>query len=231
MSDERQTPIKAAARAAFPHTIPVLTGFFVLGLAYGILMKTNGHGIWLIFLMSSMAFCGSMQFAAVPLLVSPFDPLGAFMLSLMVNARHLFYGVSLLDKYKGLGKIRAFLIFALCDETFSIVSSTEPPDGIERKHFYFFVSLFDYAYWVLSCVLGGVVGGFITVELKGLDFVLTALFVVLFIEQMKTAKNRASGIIGVLCSAICLAIFGAANMVIPSMLLILTVLVLGREKI
>lgn len=129
-----------ALRAAFPHTIPVLTGFLTLGIAYGILMQTKGYGVGWSVLMSAVAFCGSMQFVAITLLTTAFNPIQAFLLSVMVNARHMFYGLSMLGKYKGIGKIRAFLIYTLCDETFSITCSIEPPPELDRKPFYFWVS-------------------------------------------------------------------------------------------
>ena len=181
--------------------------------------------------MSAVAFCGSMQFVAITLLTTSFDPIQAFLLSIMVNARHLFYGISMLDKYKGLGKIRPFLIFVLCDETFSISSSIEPPETINRKYFYFSISLLDYLYWVLGTFLGGILGSFITFNTKGLDFVLTALFVVLFLEQMKNKENWISGGIGLACTGISLLLFGANALVIPAMMLILLVLLIGRPKL
>ena len=136
-----------ALRAAFPATIPVMTGFLCLGTAYGLLMQSKGYGPGWSVLMSAIAFGGSMQFVAVTLLTTAFDPVQAFLLSVMVNARHMFYGLSLLDKYKGLGKVRAFLIYVLCDETFSLVSTLEPPEGVARRDFYFWISLLDYLYW------------------------------------------------------------------------------------
>ena len=132
---------RAAVKAAFPATVPVMTGFLALGVAYGILMRTNGYGPLWSTLMSAIGFGGSMQYVAITLLVTAFDPLQAFLLALMVNARHMFYGLSLLDKYKGLGKARFFMVFALCDETFSLVSTLEPPEGVERKDFYFWITL------------------------------------------------------------------------------------------
>ena len=232
MNLTKNRSIQNAFSAAFPHTIPVLTGFLVLGMAYGVLMQTKGYGTLWAVLMSAVAFCGSMQFVAITLLTTAFDPLQAFLLSLMVNARHLFYGISMLEKYKGLGKVRAFLIYTLCDETFSISSSITPPEGVDRKYFYFAISLMDYLYWVIGTFLGSVLGGFIKFNTKGLDFVLTALFVVLFIEQVKKKDNRISGAIGIACAAVALVAFGASNLVIPSMILILIVLlVTGRKKI
>ena len=219
----------AALKAAFPATIPVLTGYGCLGLAYGLLMAANGYGPQWSTLMSAIGFGGSMQYVAITLLVTAFDPLQAFLLALMVNARHIFYGISMLDKYKGLGKVRPFLIYVLSDETFSLVSTLEPPEGVERKGFYFWISLLDYGYWVAATALGGLLGRFLTFDTTGLDFALTALFVVLFLEQWKKKENRPAGVVGVACAAVSLAVFGAERLVIPAMVLILAVL-LGERK-
>jgi 4-azaleucine resistance transporter AzlC len=228
---DRSEQLKKAFAAAFPKTIPVLTGFLVLGMAYGVLMQTKGYGpIWSL-LMSAIAFCGSMQFVAITLLTTVFDPVQAFLMSLMVNARHLFYGISMLEKYKGLGKIRGFLIYTLCDETFSILSIVNPPEGIERKHFYFSVSLLNYLYWVIGSFLGGIAGSFITFDTRGLDFVLTGLFVVLFLEQWKNKQNRIPGIIGIGVTALSLIIFGKDSFIIPAMAMILLALIVGRKKL
>lgn len=231
MKEKRRKEFQEAFAAAFPHTLPVLTGFLVLGMAYGVLMHTKGYGTLWAVLMSAIAFCGSMQFVAITLLTTAFNPIQAFLLSLMVNARHLFYGISMLEKYKGLGKIRPFLIYVLCDETFSISSSINPPEQINRKYFYFSISALDYSYWVLGTFLGGTLGGFLTFNTKGLDFVLTALFVVLFLEQVKKKENRVSGMIGVICTIVGLIIFGPDNIVIPSMIFIIITLLLGRKKL
>ena len=169
--------------------------------------------------------------AALFLLVTAFDPLQAFLLALMVNARHIFYGLSLLNKYKGLGGARFFMVFALCDETFSLVSTLEPPEGVARKDFYFWITLLDYLYWVGGTALGGLLGRFITFDTTGLDFALTALFVVLFLEQWKKPENRPSGLIGIGCAAVSLAVFGPDKLVIPAMALILAVLLGGRKRL
>lgn len=225
------SPRRAALRAAFPVTVPVMTGFLCLGLAYGVLMQTKGYGpLWSV-LMSAIAFGGSMQFVAITLLTTVFDPLQAFLLSVMVNARHIFYGLSLLEKYRGLGRVRGFLIYTLCDETFSLVSSLEPPEHVERREFYFWISLLDYSYWIIGTALGGLVGGFVPFDTTGMDFALTALFVVLFLEQWYRRENRPAGVAGILCAAAALALFGPDNLVIPAMLLILLVLLGGRKHL
>ena len=221
----------AAFRAALPATIPVMTGYLCLGMAFGVLMKTSGYGVGWSVLMSLMCFAGSMQFLAITLLTTAFDPVQAFLLSIMVNARHIFYGLAVLEKYKGLGKLRAFLIFALTDETFSLVSTLEPPEGVERKRFYFWISLLDYAYWVTGSAVGGLLGGLLTFDTTGLDFALTALFVVLFMEQWKKRENRPAGLIGIGCTVVGLLAFGADNLVIPAMVLILAVLLGGRRRL
>lgn len=221
----------AALRAAFPATVPVMTGFLVLGFAYGILMQTKDYGVVWATAMSALVLGGSIQYVAVTLLTTAFDPLQAFLLSLMVNARHLFYGLSLLDKYRGLGRVRPFLIFSLCDETFSLVSTLEPPEGVARRDFYFWLSLLDYLYWITGTALGGLLGSFLTFDTTGLDFALTALFVVLFLEQWKKPENRPAGVMGILCAAASLAVFGADNMVIPAMVLVLAVLLGARRRL
>lgn len=224
-------PRSAALRAAFPATVPVMTGYFCLGMAYGVLMQSKGYGPLWSTLMSAVAFGGSMQFVAIALLTSAFDPLQAFLLAVMVNARHMFYGLSLLDRYRGLGRSRIPLVYLLSDETFSLVSTLEPPAGVERRRFYLYISLLDYAYWVAATALGGLLGNLITFNTKGMDFALTALFVVLFLEQWKKRENRPAGVIGVGCAAVSLAVFGAENLVIPAMVLILAALLGGRKRL
>ena len=224
-------PFRGSVAAAFPHTVPVLTGFLVLGIAYGMLMQSKGYGAPWALLMSGVAYCGSMQFAAISLLTSAFDPLGAFVMSLLVNARHLFYGVSLLEKYRGIGSAKPVLIYLLCDETFSIISSVEPPEGVRPGNFYLAISVLDYLYWVGGTLLGSLAGQFIRFDTTGLDFALTGLFVVLFIEQVSSPKGRASGVVGLGCSVAALALFGADRLVIPAMILVLAALLIGRKKL
>lgn len=231
MADKKKKELEKAFAAAFPSTIPVLTGFLVLGMAYGVLMHTKGIGILWTTIMSAIAFCGSMQFVAITFFTVAFNPIQAFILSVMVNARHLFYGISMLEKYKGMGKIRGFLIYVLCDETFSIISTVKIPEGVNHKYFYGMVSLLNYIYWVVGSFLGGVLGNFVSFNTKGLDFVLTALFVVLFLEQWKVKANRIPGVIGILSTILSIIVFGKANLVIPAMCIILVALLAGRKKL
>lgn len=222
--------IKKALKAAFPHTIPILTGFLFLGIAFGILMNVKGLKIGWTMLMSICTFAGSMQFVAVTLLTAAFNPWYAFFLTLMVNARHLFYSISMLDKFRDTGKCKPFLIFSLCDETFSVLCSSEPPKDVNRKYFMFFIALLNYLYWSLGSMLGGILGNFISFNTEGLDFVLTALFVVIFLNQWKSLQHHIVPCIGVGCSILSLLIFGAEGFIIPAMLMILLLLTLLRTK-
>ena len=180
----------SALRAAFPATVPVLTGYLCLGIAYGVLMRTAGYGLgWAVFL-SIVCYAGSMEFVTVTLLTSAFDPVQALVMSILVNARHCFYGLSILEKYRGTGWARPFLIFGLTDETFSLVSTLEPPAGVERRDFYFWITLLDYLYWLSGSAIGNLLGSVLPFDSAGMDFALTALFVVLFLEQWKKKENR-----------------------------------------
>ncbi len=228
------SPAKRAAvavRAAFPHTLPVLMGFCCLGLTYGVLMASKGYGALWSLLMSALAFGGSMQYVAISLLTAAFDPIQAFLMSLMVNARHLFYGLSMLPRYRGMGRARNALVFLLCDETFSINCAAEPPAGVPAKDFYLAVSLLDYLYWVAASFVGGLIGGMLHADLTGLDFVLTALIFVLFLDKWDRREDRPSALIGLGAAAACLAAFGQSSFIIPAMGVILAALLLGRDRL
>lgn len=220
----------AAFRAAFPHTVPVLTGYLFLGLAYGLLMESKGYGFLWSGLMSLIVFGGSIQYVAVTLLTTSFNPLQAFLLSFMVNARHMFYGLTMQKKYNGTGKLKNFLIFMLTDETYAISYTMDPPEGISKKYFFFAISFLDYMYWVVSSILGGIIGRFINFNMHGLDFVLTALFIVLFIEQILKKENRLSGAIGVLASVLGIVLFGQGNFIIPAMVIMVCILFAVRGR-
>lgn len=222
---------KKALKAAFPHTIPVMSGYIVLGAAYGILMNSKGYGLIWALLMSLIVYAGSAQYAAITFLTSVFNPVYALLLTLMVNARHIFYGLSLMNKIKGAGKLKPFIIYWLSDETFSVLCASEPPEGVNRNWFMFFIGLLDYLYWSAGTMTGSLLGNVIVFNTKGLDFALTALFVVIFISQWKSQKNHTPAITGVLCTLICLLVFGENNFVIPSMIAILSVLTLMKNKI
>ena len=217
---------KKALKAAFPYTLPICTGFLALGIAYGIYMNKSGFSFIYPMLMSLFIFAGSMEIVTVSLLLSAFDPLSAFLLTIMVNARHLFYGISMLEKYKNLGIKKWYLIFGMCDESFSINCSVTPPADVDHGWFMFFVTLLNHVYWVAGATLGGILGSYIKFSTKGIDFVLTALFVVIFLNQWDETSNHLPAIAGLLSSAVCLFLFGSGKFMIPAMIVIILVLTL-----
>ena len=223
--------ILTAARSAFPHTIPILTGFGFLGMTYGIYMKVSGFSFIYPLIMSLTIFGGSLEFMAVSMLLSAFAPLQTLMVTLMIQIRHIFYGIAMLDKYKGTSKKKWYLIFGMCDETFSVNCSAEIPEAVDKGWFMFFVTLFNQFYWVFGATLGGILGLFITFNTEGLDFVMTAMFVVIFLEQWLKEKKHYTALIGVIASAVCLLIFGAESFMIPTMLCILFLLTALRNPI
>ncbi len=220
-----------AFKAALPYTLPICAGFSFLGLAYGIYMNSMGFSFVYPMVMSLTIFAGSMEFVAASLMLTGFDPLNAFVLALMVNARHLFYGVSMLGKFRGTGKKKFYLIYGMCDESFSINCTSEPPEGVDRCWFMFFVTLLNHAYWFLGATVGGLLGGLISFSTEGIEFVLVALFVVIFLDQWLKSKRHSPAIIGLAASVACLVVFGATQFILPAMALILVVLTLLRKPL
>lgn len=223
--------MKKAFIAAFPKTIPIFAGFWFLGMAYGIYMNVSGFSFLYTLIMSMFIFAGSMEFVTVSLLLGAFNPLQALLLTLMINARHLFYGISMLDKYRHTGWKKPYLIFGMCDESFSINYTARIPQGIDRSWFMFFVTFLNHIYWVSGALLGCLFGSFIHFNTQGLEFVMTAMFIVIFMEQWLNENSHLSSLIGLGISVGCLIVFGAENFIIPSMLMILGVLTLLRAPL
>ena len=222
--------MKKTVKQAFIATIPVLTGYLVLGFGFGIILKANGYGIGVAFLMSLFIYAGSMQYVAIDLLAGGASLITAAITTLMVNARHLFYGISMLDKYKNMGKRKPYLIFALTDETYSLVCNENPQISEERrKDYYLLVSMFNQIYWITGSLLGSAVGSLVNFNSEGIDFALTALFLTVFIEQWMAVKNHTPALIGVGVSVICLVLFGGDKFLIPTMLVIFVLLCLQKE--
>ncbi len=221
--------MKHTVKTAFVDTIPVLTGYLVLGFGFGIILKSAGYGIFMSFIMSTFIYAGSMQYVAVGLLTGGASLITVALTTLMVNARHLFYGISMLEKYKGIGKRKTYLIFALTDETYSLVCGDKQNIAPEdRTNYYFFVSLFDHLYWIVGSVTGALAGTLIKFNTEGIDFALTALFLTIFLEQWLNSKDHIPAIIGVVISAVCLLIFGSEKFLIPAMLVIALLLCLYK---
>ncbi|MBO7739618.1 MAG: AzlC family ABC transporter permease [Oscillospiraceae bacterium] len=208
-----------------------MAGFLFLGITYGIFMRVSGFGFIYPMLTSIVIFAGSMEFVTVNLLLGAFNPLQALLMTLMVNARHIFYGLSMLEKYRIPGVKRLYLIFGMCDESFSINCSAEPPEGVDKNLFMFFVTLLDHAYWVAGCTLGGIFGSLLSFNTEGLDFAMTAMFVVIFLENWLKEKKHTSSLLGIGLTVYCLILFGPTKFIIPAMLAILAALTLLRRPI
>ena len=227
----RRQAILSACKCAFPHTLPILAGFWFLGMTYGIYMNVSGFPFWYPMLMSLTIFGGSLEFLAVSMLQAPFAPAQVLVMTLMLQARHLFYGISMLDRFRGLGWKKPYLIFGMCDETFSINCTADIPAQIDRGWFYFFVTLFNHFYWFAASTLGGLVGSLLRFSTEGLDFVMTAMFVVIFLEQWLKEKHRVSEWVGLAASLGCLLVFGADRFLIPTMVCILAALTALRRPL
>ena len=218
-------------KRALKDTVPVLTGYLVLGFGFGIIMKSNGFGIALTAAMSLLIYAGSMQYAAIGLMTGGASLLTVGLTTLMVNARHLFYGISMLEKYRDVGKRKPYLIFGLTDETYSLVCTD--PVGIDpeaRRDYYLLVTLLDQLYWVGGSVLGAVAGAVLQFNSEGIDFALTALFLVVFLEQWLTTEKHGPALIGVGASVLSLLLFGADSFLIPAMIGIGVMLGLYKEE-
>ena len=206
---------KKAFRAALPYSLPICIGFLFIAMSYGFLMRSRGFSVFYPMAMSAFIFAGSMEFVAVELLLSAYAPLHAFLLTLMVNARHLFYGISMLEKYKGMGWKKPYLIFGMCDETFSINCTVTPPEGVDRGWFMFFVAL---------------LGSVLHFDTTGIEFVMTALFTVMFVNQWEEAKDHRPALTGLGCAALCLAVFGSDGFMLPAMALIIVYFLVSSKS-
>lgn len=242
-----------AFKAAFPHTLPVMAGYIFLGIGFGILLASKGYAFWWATVMSIFVYAGSMQYAAIELFSAGVGYAYTAIMTVIIQIRHLFYGLSLLGKYKNVGKVRPLLIHELTDETYSLVCSCEPPEGVDAGLFYLFISMLDHIYWIIGCTVGALLGSLVSFNTEGIDFVMTALFIVIFVNQWievsegKRAKPGAKGksshsmaaeigihlpaIIGVGSSVICLIIFGPDNFIIPAMIAIAALLTAFRGKL
>lgn len=218
-------------KRAFLDTLPVMSGYMVLGIGFGIVLEKNGYGVWWALLMSGIIYAGSMQYAGIELLVSMASLPAVALTTLMVNARHLFYGISMIDKYKNAGLKKPYMIFALTDETYSLVCNTKYTDARERHFYCFWVSLFDQIYWVTGSVAGSLIGSALPFDTGGIEFSMTALFVTVFVEQWLGCKNHLPAILGLFASAVCLFVFGKDGFLIPSMIIILAALAFMKGRV
>lgn len=222
---------KQAFKKAFPYTIPVLTGYLFIGTAFGVMYAEKGYSfLWAIF-MSIVVYAGSGQYLAVNFFVPGISFLQIIFLTFMVNVRHVFYGISLVERFNKIGKSRWYMIFALTDETYSLLCTTKVPKDVDESKFLFAISILDHSYWVLGSAIGAIAGTLLPISSEGIEFAMTALFIVIFIEQWMDKRNRTPAMIGMFSAVICLLIFGADNFVLPAMIAIMALLFIGKKKI
>lgn len=231
MDNNTKNTKKSAFQAAFPNTIPVMAGYIFLGMAYGIYVRVSGFPWYYPTIMGLIIYGGSLEFVCCEMLLSAFAPLQCFLMAFMIQARHIFYGLTMLKKYKGTGKKQFYLIYAMSDETFAVNSGIEIPDGIDHGWYYFFVSVLDQFYWVLGATIGGLAGSLISFNTDGLSFVMTAMFLVILTDAVLKEKQHYSTWIGFGASLGCLFLFGADNFIIPSMVCILICLLVFEKPI
>lgn len=223
-------------RYAFKRSLPIMAGYLVLGGGFGVLLEARGYGVlWAIFISICM-YSGSMQYVAIDLIAGGASLIQTGIMTLMVNARHLFYGISMLDKYKDAGAYKPYLIFSLTDETYSIVCEGNLPEGVKEKKYFFLLSLFNHSYWITGCALGAFIGDMVEFNSAGVEFSMTALFIVVFMDQWKASKSHGSALVGILASVVCVVVFGPENFIIPAMISISVLLILfkgvfAKEKV
>lgn len=222
---------KETVRYSFKASLPVMAGYVVLGTGFGILLADKGYSFWWAILMSLTIYAGSMQYVGVGLLASGASLISAAIMTIMVNARHLFYGISMLEKYKKLGVKRLYTIFALTDETYSLVCKANCPDGVNEGWYFFLLSMMNQSYWIFGSFLGGFLGNNLSFNAAGIDFSMTALFVVIFVEQWESGRSHLPAILGLVISLGCLIAFGVDYFLIPAMLLIAAALLLMRKHL
>lgn len=216
---------------AFKRSLPVMAGYLVLGMGFGILLETKGYGLGWAFFMSLFIYAGSMQYVTIDLMAGGAAILSAALMTFMVNARHLFYGISMIERYRDTRPYKPYLIFGLTDETYSLVCSGDVPVGVNEKKYFFLLTLLNQCYWITGSVLGSLIGSLITFNTAGIEFSMTALFLVVFVDQWKSVKDHTSAVTGAGVSVICLLVFGADRFLIPAMIAITVILTVLRNKL
>lgn len=222
---------KKAMRRAFPYTVPVLAGYLFIGAAFGVMFADQGYNVLWAVLMSVVVYAGSGQYLATNFFVPGISILQAVFLTLMVNIRHVFYGLSLVDRYNRFGRKRWYLIFGMTDETYSLICTTGVPDDVDEEKFLLSITLLNQLYWIVGTAIGSLTATVIAFDSTGIEFAMTALFIVMFMELWYMRSNRPAELIGMLSAVLCLALFGASNFVLPTMVLMVAVILLGRKKL
>ncbi len=222
---------RQALKRAFPYTVPVMAGYLFIGAAFGVMFADSGYNVLWAVLMSVVVYAGSGQYLATTFFVPGISILQAVFLTLMVNIRHVFYGLSLVDRYNRFGRKRWYLIFGMTDETYSLICTTDVPDDVDEEKFLLSITLLDQLYWIIGTAIGSLAMTVVAFDSTGIEFAMTALFIVMFMELWYRRSNRPAELIGLIAAVVCLAVFGADNFVLPTMLLIVAVILLGRKRL
>lgn len=222
---------RQALKRAFPYTVPVMAGYLFIGAAFGVMFADSGYNVLWAVLMSVVVYAGSGQYLATTFFVPGISILQAVFLTLMVNIRHVFYGLSLVDRYNRFGRKRWYLIFGMTDETYSLICTTDVPDDVDEEKFLLSITLLDQLYWIIGTAIGSLAMTVVAFDSTGIEFAMTALFIVMFMELWYRRSNRPAELIGLIAAVVCLAVFGANNFVLPTMLLIVAVILLGRKRL
>lgn len=226
-----QQKSKASIVFAWKQTIPVMLGYVFLGIAFGLLIQNAGYSALWAFLISVVVYAGSMQFVLVTLLTSGAGLFSAALMTLFINGRHIFYGLSFVEKYKRMGKTYPYLVFSLTDETYSVLCGTKIPEGMEEKKVYFWISFLDQCYWVAGSVIGALAGSYITFDSTGIDFSMTALFIVIVVEQWQETKSHFPALLGAVCGILWLVVLGPDRFILPALCSCVVILLLVRRRI
>lgn len=222
---------RKALSAAFPVTLPVLMGYLSIGIAFGLMLERAGFNFIWSFFMSLTIYAGSGQYLGVELLATAASFTTVAVMTLLINFRHLVYGLSMLEKFRGMGLRKFYMVFSLTDETYALLAGASVPVGVSPKDFYFSVALLDQLYWVAGSVIGGVAGGLLTIDITGIDFAMTALFVVIAVDQWKAYQRHLPAFLGAGCTLVFLALIGQQQMLLPSLGVIVVVLLLLRSRL
>lgn len=222
---------RKALAAAFPATVPVLMGYLAIGMAFGLMLETAGYGVGWALLMSLTIYAGSGQYLGVSLLATGASLSQVAFLTLMINFRHLVYGLSMLEKFRGMGARKFYMIFSLTDETYALLSSAQAPAGVEEHDYYFAVAMLDHSYWILGSVLGSVLGAALGLDTTGVDFAMTALFLVIAVGQWKRAGSHLPALLGGAATLLSLMLVGAEEMLLPALGMIVLALTALRPKL
>lgn len=231
MEQQKKGGYAKAFRAAFPFTVPVLTGYLFIGIAFGVMYQEKGYNFLWAILMSILVYAGSGQYLAVNFFAPGVSFLDVIFMTFMVNIRHIFYGLSLLERFGKMGKKRLYMIFSLTDETYSLFFVTKVPKDVPEDKFLFAIALLDQSYWVIGSAIGALAGAMIPFEAEGIDFAMTALFIVIFVEQWLAGGNRIPAVIGLISAAVMRFVFGSDSFILPSMICIMICLISGRKYI